>query len=135
MKCLTQSPKSVKRLWGRHFYSLLFLHICPVSALRSTIGVLTIRPIKEIFQWHFRVAACCLSQPGSGGDTCTSFARLSLELGRILHLKYNRDVSSHKKFIKLNLPLKIASLAQSHAEACHAPLAAVPCAVLVRATQ
>ena len=38
-----------------------FLYICPVSALRSTIGILTIRPIKEIFQWHFGVAACYLS--------------------------------------------------------------------------
>ena len=46
--------------------------------LRSTIGVLTIRPIKENFQWHFGVAACCLSKAGWGGDACTFFARLSL---------------------------------------------------------
>ena len=46
--------------------------------LRSTIGVLTIRPIKENFQWHFGVAACCLSKAGWGGDACTFFARFSL---------------------------------------------------------
>ena len=53
------------------------LFICSVSALRSTIGVLTIRPIKEIFQWHFGGAAYCLSKQGFGGDTCTFFARSS----------------------------------------------------------
>ena len=47
--------------------------------LRSTIGILTIRPIKEIIQWHFGVAACYLSQTGSGGDTCTFLARMSLD--------------------------------------------------------
>ena len=48
-----------------------------MSALRSTNGILTIRLIKDFFQWHFGVAACCLFKPGSGGDTCTFFARMS----------------------------------------------------------
>ena len=65
---------SVKGLGGETFQ---FPYICPGPALRSTIDVLTIRPIKENFQWHFGVAACCLSKPGWGGDTCTFFARSS----------------------------------------------------------
>ena len=74
MKESRYSVLQCKRAGGETFQ---FLYICPVSALRSTIGILTIRPIKEIIQWHFGVAACCLSQPGSGGDTCTFLARMS----------------------------------------------------------
>ena len=73
-----------KRALGETFQ---FLYIWPLSTLRSTIGVNTIRPIKENFQWHFGGAAYCLSKQGFGGDTCTFFARFSHK-----HIKVDRKI-------------------------------------------
>ena len=56
-----------------------------MSALRSTIGVLTIRPIKEIIQWHFGVAACCLSKSGWGGRRLYIFGEIFPVMRFVLH--------------------------------------------------
>ena len=81
-----------------------------MSALRSTIGILTIRPIKEIIQWHFGVAACYLSQTGSGGDTCTFLARMSPELiHSVIELKITDMIVKDLKHVEellLRVPFK-----------------------------
>ena len=89
-----------KRALGETFQ---FLYIWPLSTLRSTIGVNTIRPIKENFQWHFGGAAYCLSKQGFGGDTCTFFARSSHEQAS------NIKAEQFKSFTRANYEHKVAA--------------------------
>ena len=115
-----------KRALGETFQ---FLYIWPLSTLRSTIGVNTIRPIKENFQWHFGGAAYCLSKQGFGGDTCTFFARSSPQhhpccvfqtTSEIIHWRLFSGVNqvllgqSRKKCTSVSPPARFGKTTGSH---------------------